>query len=192
MRTFLIAITLLATLSTPAVAQTTGSVEMQALNKGGSSRPEFALNIYVEHQLPMKLKSWTWGLVTETWAEAYTGLAYAPTSWFEFGFAAGIEQAAQPWRIAGYVWMGNKYVSFYATAEEGGSGPWYLATLLAKPLPWLQLGAMIRRFVGVGPRIDFSLPVGPMFKLWAAYLPYEPETNLVDPLRILTGLSYNF
>jgi hypothetical protein len=51
---------------------------------------------------------------------------------------------------------------------------------------------MIKRFAGLGYRLDFSLPNGPKVKLWAAHLLLDPETNSVDSKRILAGLSYSF
>ena len=192
MRQIIIAIILSTLASTPATANTTGRVEFRVFNTGTSTRPVFGLNTLIEHTLTPKLKVWAWFQVEEKWAEAYTGLAYAPAVWFEFGLAAGVEQADLPWRLGGYVWMGNKYFSFLALVEEGGSGPWYQATFLAKPLAWLEFGGMIKRYAGLGYRLDFSPSTGPNVKLWVAHLFYDPESNSVDVKRILGGLVYSF
>lgn len=191
MRTLITTLVLCSIVST-AQAQNTVKLELRLLTAETSDRPLFGANALIEHTYTPRFKAWTWLQVEEKWAEAYFGMAYVPTTWFEFGLAGGIEQANQPWRLGGYVWMGNKYVSFLALAEEGGSGPWYQATLLGRVSSWLEFGAMTKRFVGLGYRIDFSLPTGPKIKFWAAHLLFNPEANSLDPKKFLMGLSCSF
>ncbi len=186
MRALFIALCLLT--SSIASAQTSARLELRSIYKSGAERPKFGMIGYVTHPIRWGLGVSGWLQVEEGWAEGYVGITYAPATWVELSASVGLEQASVPWRVAGSMWLGFDRFSSLTIVETGGSGPWYLSTLSVKIVDWLKAGAMIRRFDGLGPRVDITIPRTPL-GLWLAYLPYDPEPSTLDLRRFAGGLS---
>lgn len=101
-----------------------------------------------------------YALGCKQWAEAYGGVTYSPTSWADFGLGAGLEQADNPIRLGGWVWLGQGDVSFCHLFADGGSGPWHKSTLTLKVDERLSIGAIGRSFKGRGAFAEVAIGEG--------------------------------
>lgn len=160
------------------------------LHVNGQAMPTAGANAYVSKPLTGPWGFSAWLQVEKAWGEAYLGLTYSPRPWVELGVSAGIEQAAEPWRVAASLWLGYGRFSSLTIIENGGSGWWYQSVALIKATNWLKVGAMIKRFEGAGLRLDFALT--PATNLWAAYLPFDAEARSINTGRMLIGVNRSF
>lgn len=127
--------------------------------------------------------TFTFFWVERVWAQAYGGLTYAPVSWLQVGLGAGLEQAEDPWRIAGSIWLGNKRWSALTILENGNSGLFYRSQFNIKATNWLGLGGFAERFNGIGPRAEIGLKQLPL-QLWLTKLSGSDGQTIL-------GLIYN-
>lgn len=131
-----------------------------------------------------------WGIGNHSWAETELGITYSPTTWSQFLLGAGVEQNTHPLRGYAGLWLGNKDVSLLTEVELGGSGWWYDSIGTAKINECLSVGFTARRFEGIGPRIEVSIPKMP-FTLWGTPYIVEPEKKEFFPGTIL-GVTTKF
>lgn len=158
-----------------------GFVQAEWVANGGNVVPTLdALTVLkFEHGLSAN----AFFLVTEGWAQAYMGPAWAPTDWLEVGVSVGGQQidGELAARYAATLWLGTDIYSLLAIVEfdnatfRGESdGVWYDLRAMAQPLAWLTVGIEARRFAGVGPRIDLKIPQTPL-SVWCTWTPFELE-----------------
>ncbi len=114
-----------------------------------------------------KLGCFAWFLVSETYSEAYFGPTYSPFSWAQIGVGAGLEQTDTPFRLGGFVWVGRDQYSLLTIYEKSKTDYWYKAQANMNLNHWLGVGAIVQRFVGVGPRIQVTIPASPI-QIWGA------------------------
>ncbi len=144
-------------------------------------------------------------LVQDGWAQAYVGPTYMPADWVQLGVSLGGEMGSDyklKARYATSLWLGYDIFSFTGCVEFNNdsfrgdrSGVWYDFLLKLTPQSWVSVGLRERRFVGLGPYLEFVAPIpeAPL-TIWAAYTPFEPEE--VDGYwhaeRALVGAAFNF
>lgn len=134
------------------------------------------------NKIPVSVSAFS--LISEEYAEGYGGLAYSPKPWVEVGASVGMETADSPWRIAGSVWMGKEPVSLLAIYENGGSGYWYKVTATVAARKWLTVGLLAKRFGGVGPIVQISIPGTPIKAYIVPAYDFEFEQQ-----KTLVGIS---
>lgn len=127
------------------------------------------------HKFNKELGTFLFLLVSKKWAQAYIGPTYSPSSWLQVGAGLGLEQADNPTRFGGFVYMSRGCYSLLAIYEDGGGGHWYKSELNIKATGWLGAGAIVQHMLGVGPRIELSIPRTPVM-IWAAPL-YDWSTG---------------
>ncbi|MBU0597128.1 hypothetical protein KJ641_01005 [Patescibacteria group bacterium] len=143
-----------------------------------------------------------WGLssfflVSGEWGEGYIGPTFAPLEMLEIGLSAGIQQSddsVEP-RFAFSVWTEVGDFSMFSVLEfdlNGVDGLWWDLAPKFAVLDWLQIGLKARRFVGVGPFVNVSIPEIPV-DLWGSWNPWDPEdpTGFTSESGLL-GVSLDF
>lgn len=135
--------------------------------------------------LSKNLQLFAFSSTGESYAEGYGGFAYSPKSWLQIGMGLGLETADTPWRVAASLWAGKGPLSFLWIYENGGSGPWYKATATFTAKEWLTLGLMARRFIGIGPLLQLSLPKTPI-SIWTTPACYDLKS---EQAKALIGIS---
>lgn len=101
------------------------------------------------------------------YAQAYAG----PTlkfSCFEAGIGIGREDGQREWRRAATLSANCGNVSALAIVENGGTGHFHKYVLSYAVTDQLKVGFQEEKFLGRGPRIDYS--IGKNAALWAAVL----------------------
>lgn len=101
-------------------------------------------------------------LVSNSWAEAYLGPNYSLKPWLRIGCAMGLETDKHPLRLEGSIWLGKGPVFFVGIIEGGGTGLWYNLKAMTKLNRSICVGFMAKRYAGVGPLIQVSLPRVPV------------------------------
>lgn len=114
------------------------------------------------HDLNKRFQLEGFSMTGENYAEAYVGLGYSPKPWLQVGASIGLETADSPWRVAASLWAGKGPLSFLSIYENGGSGYWYNIKATLQVRNWLTIGGMAKRFSGVGPFIQASIPSTPL------------------------------
>ena len=147
MKTMLMAILILAVLASFAGAQT---VKMEWGDDGSTNLGMF----WRENG------TFVYAFGSENWAEAYVGATYSPAPWAEVALGVGLEQADDPFRLGGWIWLGQEKVSFLHLFEDGGSGPWHKTTLSYAVDERLSVGAIDRSFLGRGAFAELALDEG--------------------------------
>lgn len=135
------------------------------------------------------LGGFIFALVTESYAQAYTGpsltFPLGKEGFLQAGFGIGIEQSSapddrNPLRLGSYVYIEANQHIIALIAEIGATNkkfaePFYYGRYAYRANEFFDFGVMARRFSGIGPRIDFWLH-NPGLGVWAAPL-YDPETE---------------
>ncbi|TSA44758.1 hypothetical protein D4R52_03720 [bacterium] len=119
-----------------------------------------------------KVGAFVWFQVASGYSQAYGGFTYSPKPWIQFAAGPGLEQAKNPARVGGYVWIGGKGNSLLLIAEYGGSGMWGKFEYNRKIGKYIGIGAMSERFKGTGPRVQVSISRTPI-TIWGAPLVYK-------------------
>ncbi|MDP2934133.1 MAG: hypothetical protein Q8N81_08515, partial [bacterium] len=114
--------------------------------------------------------------------EAYGGLTYSPKPWVQVAAGAGVEEAKNPGRIGGFVWMGNSKSSILFVPEYGGSGFWWKLEANRKITKVIGAGFITERYKGSGPRVEFRIPKVPV-TIWAAPMFEAHRTNALFGIR---------
>lgn len=159
----------------PVSAQTHFEIESQNLISSGEVSP--AMTGYMTHSFTeSQFGTFAWFLVGEHWAEGYAGLTYSPWSWCQAGFGVGLEQADDPWRVGGSLWIGNENLSVLTLLEDGGGQFWHRVVVNYRVNKVVGVGFMSEEFVGVGPRLELNVPKTPV-QLWTSVLRKDGNTN---------------
>ncbi len=112
------------------------------------------------------------------WAEAYFGPTFSPTKNSQLSFSAGIETGGNNFRMGMSAFVAfQPRITFLLVAEKGdGRDNYWYHSQLMKNWSKVSSGLMIRRFAGMGPRVEFKIYEG--FSLWAAPL-YDIEDQKI-------------
>jgi hypothetical protein len=177
--------------SVSAIAQAkpaTGYAEYQGAFK--KTKPvEHMLDLYVEKQAWNKFGVSAFTLVAKDWAEAYAGPTFAPGEWISMGLSLGAQQieGRMGVRYAASLWLGGgkklplEFLGVFEgdeTATKDRSGLWYDAKAMYSPFSWLSLGIHGRRSIGIGPRLEVTIPAPNLpLTVWATWNPYDPESK---------------
>jgi len=157
-------------------AQTT-RFEVESQNLISKSDVAPSIDGYMTHGFTgSQFGTFAWFFVGEHWAEGYAGLTYAPLSWCQVGLGFGLEQADDPWRVGSSLWVGNGRWSVLALLEDGGGAFWHRVVANYRVNPILGVGLMSEEFVGVGPRLEVTVPKLPV-QLWTSVLRKDGNDN---------------
>ena len=130
-----------------------------------------------------KVDGFVWFQVAQNYSQAYGGILYTPKQWIQIAAGAGLEQAGNPGRIGGYIWVGKKRSSLLLIGEYGGSGLWGKLEYNYKINNMVGLGAISERFKGTGPRIQISIPHTPM-TIWGSAMIYKSAPTALLGIRV--------
>lgn len=131
-----------------------------------------------------------WSLTKTNYAETLVGLNYRFAPWGNIEVGLGLEQDPNPLRGTASLWLGTGSLSLLSTFENGGSGWWNRTVTSWQTSKWLSLGAEYRRFVGLGPRIEVTIPEAST-SLWITIPLYDPE-KVVQETKVLSGIMFSF
>ena len=140
------------------------------------------VNGLVTGNITKKLGGFTWFQVQKGYSEAYGGPTYSPKPWLQLAIGVGIEEAKNPLRSGGFVWLGNSKSSVLFIPEYGGSGFWWKLEANHKLTKSFGVGFLTERFKGSGLRFEVNVPHTPL-KLWAAPMSEKERTNLLFGIR---------
>ncbi len=157
----LIALITLVFLAAPAVAQTTGSV--QIWNNLDMSTVQPQVQILTSTPITEKVGIQTWTLTSKGWSEALVGLSFSPEKWVSVVPSLGLETDADPLRAGLDIWLGGSGYSLLFLQEYGGSGYWYRVVATHQFNQKTRVGVNGSRFFGWGPYVERQ--VGPA-ALW--------------------------
>ena len=129
-----------------------------------------------------KLGAFTWFQVQSGYSQAYGGLTYSPKPWLELAVGPGLEQAKNPARVGGFVWIGNRQASVLFIPEYGGSGFWCKVEANYQLTKKVGVGLLSERFKGTGPRLESAIRHLPI-KVWAAPLFEKHRVNGLFGIR---------
>lgn len=156
--------------------------------------------------------------VQKDWAEVYAGPTWQPLNWLQIGLGIGMDQYMGGLRVRYATALNLAYGLFVMTnsvefCNDALSGAdrsciWYdftpkvtacTAKADDKTIVVIAAGVKLRRFVGVGPYLEFQFPTG-YTTIWITYIPYDPEglnsngefVRRVNPRRFLTGVMFGF
>ena len=130
-----------------------------------------------------KFGGFTWFQVASGYAQTYGGVLYSPRPWLQLAAGAGLEQAKNPARTGGYIWIGGKGNSLLLVGEYGGSGLWGKFEYNRKIGKNFGIGAMSERFKGTGPRFEVSIPRTPI-AIWGAPMIYKGSPTGLLGIRV--------
>ncbi len=164
--------------SCAAIAQTW--VEQRTFVSSGSVTPR--IDGLITGRLSGKLGAFVWFQTQEGYSESYGGLTYDPKPWLQLAGGVGIEEAKNPARAGGFVWMGNAKTSVLFIPEYGGSGFWLKTELNRKVSKSLRVGILTERYKGTGPRVEYKIPYTPLF-LWGAPMFERNRINVIFAIR---------
>lgn len=175
----------LVNLSVPAFGQSYAEVESYVVDNEAS----IVMANYLTKDLIDKFGWFAFSWVAEDYAQAYAGITYCPVNWIQLGIGGGLEQAEDPWRIAGSIWMGNESETFSTLHifETGGNGFFCRNQLNYQVIDWLGIGAFGEYLMGIGPRMQVSIPSTPI-QFWTTPL-IDFKT---DRFSVISGLTINW
>ncbi len=123
-------------------------------------------------------------------AEAYLGIRYQPELDFGWDIGLGPERAPIPLRLGTSFHIGQEGLelrqpNWQLTLEIGGNWLWYQSIFRIPIDQVFGIGLMLRRYSGLGPRIEYVLP-GTRLRLSISYLCFEPELMMMSSAVILS------
>lgn len=194
---------LLCMVAAPAIAKTSGTVELYFQPDNSASHP--AGWVCLHHSFDKYgLGIQAFGFMMEGWGELRVGPTWAPKEWVQLGMSVGVEfiGTSAGARFGSFAWFGYKTFSFLGTVEfnprsfQGdNSGTWFDLNVNYQPFSWLVAGVKYRRSVGLGPVIGFYSPTSPSVGAWCAWMPVDPERgdgDLIHLTRFLVGVQARF
>lgn len=161
----ILAIALFGTCSKAHAQGVTGFVEFWNTVEKSDTTPQ--VNVYAKGPIKGKV-GWTlWTLTTQGWSEANGGLTFAPASWMEVSWSAGIETNEEPFRHSSTLWMGKGRFAVLVIYEDGGSGPWHRVIGTYQATKNVTVGVNSIRFFGTGPYIERRFGKVSVWGAWA-------------------------
>lgn len=91
---------------------------------------------------------------TTRYAAMYAGPYWKPTEWLQLGVGIGRENQPNSMRRAAFYSIDTDKFYSFGTVENGGSGPWYRAHAIYRLNERWNVGVMMERDVGFGPRVE--------------------------------------
>lgn len=165
--------------------QTLVMVEQYAtIERSGKHKTTPMSDVWFQQNLFGKVGMFTWGQISPTYRQTYTGASYQFTSWLQAGVGGGIERADSIARLGSFLYVAKRKDSLFAIYENGGSGRWHLVVTnhqIGKSQ--FGIGLHNQEFVGTGPRAEVNF--GPL-KFWAAPLWEKGGRNL------MYGVKYTY
>ncbi len=134
--------------------------------------------------------SFAWFQVQQGYSEVYTGITYAPKSWAQVACGVGLEENRNPFRVGGYLWLGNSKSSLLINPEFGGSGGWWKIEAMRAVSKSVDLGFLQERYKGSGVEIRYRIPKTKAV-IWSA--PVVDKNPVSRHLRtnFIFGLRWN-
>ncbi|MCL5435784.1 MAG: hypothetical protein M1275_01765 [Patescibacteria group bacterium] len=129
-----------------------------------------------------KFGGFVWFQTQKGYSEAYGGATYSPKPWLRLALGAGVEEAKNPARAGGFVWMGNSKQYLLFIPEYGGSGFWWKLEGSRKINKTVGVGFLTERLKGSGPRVEYAIPHTPL-KVWAAPMFERKRMNALIGIR---------
>ncbi len=105
-----------------------------------------------------RLGSFVWFQTQKGYSQTYAGATYSPKPWVQFALGGGLEEAKNPARVGGYVWLGNAKTSILFVPEYGGSGFWWKLEVNRKVNKSIGVGLITDPLTGSGPRVEYQIP----------------------------------
>jgi hypothetical protein len=171
-------------------ATTFGQKKMEFFGQVSQEKviPTSTINFSANKKFNEKIGMSFFSLVSSSgWAEAYFGPTFSGEN-LRFSLSAGIETGGNNFRVGMSTFIVFRpEMSFLLIAEKGDGRDnyWYHCQLM-KSWEKISTGMMIRRFSGVGPRIEVK--VYENFSLWAAPL-YDLDQKKI---KGIVSLVVNF
>lgn len=139
----------------------------------GGHKP--TITLYAVHPIDKEYSITGFFLVNDSWGEGYLGLNYKVYDWLAVEFELGIETYTKFLRWSPSFSIDYDKYSLYGVFENGGSVTWYNLRGAYK-YDYYYIGAMIARFYGYGPRVDYQFKdIG--LNVWGAGL-YDWGTEM--------------
>lgn len=107
---------------------------------------------------------------TTRYAAAYAGPYWRPTEWLQLGVGIGRENQPNAMRRAVFYSIDTEKFYSFGTFENGGSGPWYRAHAIYRLNERWNIGVMMERDVGFGPRVEHYINKKNDTIVWVAAL----------------------
>ncbi len=126
-------------------------------------------------------------LLNPNWGQTYGGILFRPANWITLNAGVGLERDSLPWRVSAGAFIAHKRVSLLQVYEYGGSGFWYNIVLHYQLLDFLRAGMTFKRYYGLGPDIEISIPRSPLTFTLAPF--YDFEFNMA---RLFVSFRYGF
>jgi hypothetical protein len=161
-----------------AMAQTW--VEQRTFVSSGSATPR--IDGLLTSSLSEKFGGFIWFQTQKDYSESYGGLTYSPKPWLQLASGVGIEEAKNPARAGGFVWMGDSKTSALFIPEFGGSGFWWKAEVNRKVNKSVGVGLVTERYKGTGLRVEYKIPRTPLL-LWGAPMFEKSRVNAAFAIR---------
>ena len=150
-----------------------------------SSQTMNAANILMMNSFEgMKYGTFAWVYKNNSWSEGYFGFTYMLKNFFQVGAGLGMEDAQDPLRLGGLVWIGKKDWYVLSLFEDGGSGPWHQVNAIYRFNKYLGFGLMEEKYTGFGPRFEFSIPNLPL-QIWSSFLKLGNDQNTYITLKLI-------
>lgn len=144
-----------------------GTLEFQAKQVGNADVWKYTCTVGFGEKLSPTL-GWT-GFVlcsksekntVDGWGEAYVGPTYSPKPWMTVALCAGIQNAAQVSRFAGWYSLNHGHWSIFHVVEDG-SGRWHKLLAMyngnAGTIGY-RFGLWDQDSLGRGPRLEIQVP----------------------------------
>ena len=112
-------------------------------------------------------------LLNPNWGQTYGGILYRPARWITLNAGVGLERDSLPWRVSAGAFMAHKKVTLLQVYEYGGSGFWYNIVLHYHFSDLLRAGMTFKRFYGLGPDVEISIPRSPVTLVVAPFYDFE-------------------
>jgi len=155
--------------------------ESQNKIRGGKVSPR--TNLYIRSTLNDRFILTTYTVVQNSYGEQLIGIIYTPRSWIEIEGTLGIETTDKPYRLETSLYLTKGRFSGFGLYDWGGSGGFWKFHGQVKLSSLLSASIFGRRYDGIGPRIDVSLPGGVGFWVAGLYNTEAKETVSLFALR---------
>lgn len=122
------------------------------------------------------------GKKKKDYGQGYAGVTYYFWPWLQVAGGVGLEDAENPARAGGFVWVGNKKHSVLFIPEYGGSGFWWKMEANRKLNKRFGIGILTERFKGTGTSLQVKIPKTP-FVLWVVPMFEKRRVNGLFSVR---------
>lgn len=99
---------------------------------------------------------WFWGVANDGFAEGIGGYSVYLNRSIQLGMGVGPSTEPGVTRWNPFVWIGHGRISSFLTYEDGAGDPWYMVQTGYEITKMTSAGFLIRKYVGVGPFMQFK------------------------------------